>query len=154
MYLIKNGMILDSNEMRFYKGDILVDENRIAKIADDIEYDCEVIDANGNYVIPAFIDIHTHGGMGFDFLDASVEDIKLLLDYYERLGTKTVYATTVTASCENILRAIRNIVAASKIYKNVTIGSNSVIGAGSVVTKDIPSNVVAVGNPCKVIKEL
>ena len=36
----------------------------------------------------------------------------------------------------------------------VIFGDNVVIGAGSVVTKDIPSNVVAVGNPCKVIKEL
>jgi len=36
----------------------------------------------------------------------------------------------------------------------VTIGDNSVIGSGSVVTKDIPSNCVAVGNPCKVIKYL
>lgn len=121
MYLIKNGMILDSKEIRFYKGDILVDGNKIVKIADDIEENCEVIDANGNYVVPAFIDIHTHGGMGFDFLDASVEDIKSLLDYYERLGTKTVYATTVTASKENILKAIRNIVTASKLYSNVTI---------------------------------
>ena len=38
--------------------------------------------------------------------------------------------------------------------KNVTIGDNTVIGAGSVVTKDIPSNVVAVGNPCKVLREI
>lgn len=36
----------------------------------------------------------------------------------------------------------------------VTIGSNCVIGAGSVVTKDIPPNSLAVGNPCKVIREL
>ena len=36
----------------------------------------------------------------------------------------------------------------------VTIGSNSVIGAGSVVTKDIPDNVIAVGSPCKVIKTI
>ena len=36
----------------------------------------------------------------------------------------------------------------------VTIGDNTIIGAGSVVTKDIPSNVVAVGNPCKIIKEI
>ena len=36
----------------------------------------------------------------------------------------------------------------------VSIGDNVVIGAGSIVTKDIPSNVVAVGNPCRVIKEL
>ncbi len=38
------------------------------------------------------------------------------------------------------------------INPGVTIGNNSVIGSGSVVTKDIPENVVAVGNPCKVIK--
>lgn len=40
------------------------------------------------------------------------------------------------------------------VMPGVTIGDNTVIGAGSVVTKDIPSNVVAVGNPCKVKKEL
>lgn len=40
------------------------------------------------------------------------------------------------------------------INPGVHIGSNSVIGSGSVVTKDIPDNVVAVGNPCKAIKEI
>lgn len=40
------------------------------------------------------------------------------------------------------------------VLPDVTIGDNVVIGAGSVVTKDIPSNVVAVGNPCRVIKEI
>jgi maltose O-acetyltransferase len=40
------------------------------------------------------------------------------------------------------------------VLPGVTIGDNVVIGAGSIVTKDIPSNSVAVGNPCKVIKEL
>jgi acetyltransferase-like isoleucine patch superfamily enzyme len=40
------------------------------------------------------------------------------------------------------------------ILKNVGIGENSVIGAGSVVTKTIPSNVVAAGNPCVVVKQL
>ena len=43
-----------------------------------------------------------------------------------------------------------------KLHKNpgVNIGENSVIGAGSVVTKDIPYGVVAVGNPCKPIREI
>ena len=40
------------------------------------------------------------------------------------------------------------------VLPGVTIGDNVVIGAGSVVNKDIPSNVVAVGNPCKVVKEI
>ena len=39
------------------------------------------------------------------------------------------------------------------LLPGVTIGSNTVIGAGSVVTKDIPSNVVALGNPCRVIRK-
>ena len=40
------------------------------------------------------------------------------------------------------------------INPGVTIGNNVVIGSGSVVTKDIPDNVVAVGNPCKVIRPI
>jgi len=42
----------------------------------------------------------------------------------------------------------------STICPGVTIGENSVIGAGSVVTKDIPANSVAVGNPCKVLRTI
>jgi maltose O-acetyltransferase len=38
--------------------------------------------------------------------------------------------------------------------RNVTIGSHSIIGAGSVVNKDIPSGVVAAGNPIKILREL
>jgi maltose O-acetyltransferase len=40
------------------------------------------------------------------------------------------------------------------INPGVTIGSNTVIGSGSVVTKDVPPNVVAFGNPCRVVKQL
>lgn len=40
------------------------------------------------------------------------------------------------------------------INPGVTIGRNSVVGAGSVVTKDIPPNVIAVGNPCRVLREI
>ena len=40
------------------------------------------------------------------------------------------------------------------ILPGVTVGSNVVIGAGSVVSKDIPDNTIAAGNPCKVIREI
>lgn len=41
-----------------------------------------------------------------------------------------------------------------KILAGVSIGDNTIIGAGSIVTKDIPANVIAVGNPCKVIRQV
>lgn len=44
--------------------------------------------------------------------------------------------------------------AGAVILPGVHIGENSVIGAGSIVTKDIPANVVAVGNPCRVLREI
>lgn len=44
--------------------------------------------------------------------------------------------------------------AGCSVLPGVSIGDNTVIGAGSVVTKDIPANVLAVGNPCKVIREI
>lgn len=42
----------------------------------------------------------------------------------------------------------------SMVMKGVTIGEHSIIGAGSIVTKDIPANCIAVGSPCKVIKQI
>ena len=44
--------------------------------------------------------------------------------------------------------------AGAVILPGVTVGDNVVIGAGSIVTKDLPSNVVAVGNPCRVLREV
>lgn len=41
-----------------------------------------------------------------------------------------------------------------KVLPGVTIGDNAVIGAGSVVTRDIPANCLAVGNPCRVVRQL
>ena len=41
-----------------------------------------------------------------------------------------------------------------KILQGVIIGENSIIGAGSVVTHDIPANVIAAGNPCRVIRKI
>jgi acetyltransferase-like isoleucine patch superfamily enzyme len=40
------------------------------------------------------------------------------------------------------------------VLPGVTIGDNTIIGAGSVVTKSIPANVLAVGNPCRVVRQI
>jgi len=40
------------------------------------------------------------------------------------------------------------------VLKGVTIGDNLVIGAGSIVTRDVPANVIAAGNPCRALKQI
>lgn len=66
----------------------------------------------------------------------------------ERRNQGLEYALPVTIG-DNIW-----IGAGVSILPGVSIGSNSVIGAGSVVVKNIPANVLAVGNPCRVIREI
>ncbi|MBQ9783653.1 MAG: sugar O-acetyltransferase [Clostridia bacterium] len=88
------------------------------------------------------------------------------------VGDCTMFApnVTVATAAHPILPALREkgfqynapvhigkncwIGAGALILPGVRIGDNTVIGAGSVVTKDIPANVVAVGNPCRVLREI
>lgn len=88
------------------------------------------------------------------------------------IGDKVMFGPNVTVATANhpILPELRDrmlqynkdvhigncvwIGANTVIVPGVSIGDNSIIGAGSVVTKDIPANVVAYGNPCKVAREI
>ena len=57
---------------------------------------CEsTIDGNGGYLMPGFIDLHCHGGDGFDFMDADADEMKKIADYHLSHGTTTMLATTL-----------------------------------------------------------
>ena len=66
MRLIKNGLVLDSNMLKFYENDVLIENDKIVGVGkiDENTVDAEIIDATDMYVIPSFFDIHTHGAMG------------------------------------------------------------------------------------------
>ena len=66
-----------------------------------------VIDANGNYLVPGFVDIHCHGCLGLAFNGASYEDAKKIADYHLSRGTTTMLATTSTSSMEELEEALR-----------------------------------------------
>lgn len=68
-------------------------------------------------------------------------------DTYDRTAERTKYAPVVLE--ENVWLGIRTIVG-----KGVTIGRNSIVGAGSVVVSDIPPDCIAAGNPARVVKTL
>lgn len=66
------------------------------------------------------------------------------------ISRNSTYEYGIKVEIENNVWIGGNVV----ITPGVTIGDNVVIGAGSVITKDIPANVIAAGNPCRVIREI
>ena len=111
---------------------------------------------------------HTHVGDSFyaNFNLTLVDDTDIYIGDNVMIGPNVVIATAGHPVCPElrILTAQFNIPvhignnvwigAGAIILPGVSIGDNSVIGAGSVVTKDVPPNVVAVGNPCRVLREI
>lgn len=61
---------------------------------------CEVIDANGAYLSAGFIDLHTHGGGGYDFMDGTVESFLGAAELHAAHGTTTLLPTAMSASYE------------------------------------------------------
>lgn len=73
-------------------------DNKIDYIGNSLDFDVqEVIDANGAYLLPGFIDIHCHGGLGLDFTDGTVDDMIKISQFHLSHGTTTLVATTMTA---------------------------------------------------------
>ncbi len=110
--------------------------------------------------------IHLGKNVYFNFNVTIVDDTHVYIGDYTMLGPNVVIAT----AGHPILPELRQegyqynspvhigkncwIGAGVIVVPGVTIGDNVVIGAGSIVTKDIPSNSLAVGNPCRVLREV
>lgn len=75
-----------------------------------------IVDAKGGYISPGFIDIHVHGGAGADFMDGSVEAVKIGCRVHARHGTTTIYPTTTTGSQDQLLAMISSCVAVKKAW--------------------------------------
>jgi N-acetylglucosamine-6-phosphate deacetylase len=71
----------------------------------------DVVDLDGNYLAPGFIDLHVHGALGRDTMDSSAEAFRTICDFHARGGTTSLLLTTATAPLENIvdvLKAVRD----------------------------------------------
>ncbi len=110
--------------------------------------------------------VHLGDNVYFNFNATLVDDTHIYIGDYTMLGPNVVIATAGHPILPELREKALQYNLSVHIGKNcwlgagvivlpgVTIGDNTVIGAGSVVTKDIPANVVAVGNPCKVLREI
>lgn len=95
---IVNGRILAPGGIRH--GVLLLEDNRIKGIDDTVPARAAVIDAEGCYVAPGFIDMHTHGAGGADFMDGTVEAYLTAARMHARHGTTLLYPTTLTSTNE------------------------------------------------------
>ncbi len=101
--IIKNIKIVTLNKL-IEKGFIEVKDGKIASINEG-EYtgnENDVVDGNNKIAMPGFIDIHMHGACGYDFMDASVEQIKEVANKLYEEGTTTFLATTLTSDHESL----------------------------------------------------
>ncbi|MDR0744304.1 MAG: N-acetylglucosamine-6-phosphate deacetylase [Tannerella sp.] len=99
---IINGKILTPNKM--ISGTIYIESGQIREVSEgNLEIpDAFVIDAEGCYVSPGFIDIHTHGAGNHDFMDGSLEAYLQIAETHVAYGTTSLYPTTLASTMEEL----------------------------------------------------
>lgn len=110
MFVIKNVKPFINGKFLASKN-IVVDNGIIIDIVDNISgnnYD-NIIDGNNHYLVPGYIDIHTHGGYGHDVMEGTIDAIKNISDFHLENGTTTYIPTTLTADIPTTLTALSNV---------------------------------------------
>lgn len=103
---LKNGKVILENSIA-ENLKVYIDGKKICAVTDkDIPCD-RIIDAGGNYISPGFIDIHTHGAGGYDFLDRSVEAYLSIAREHARHGATAIVPTLTSVDTEQMKTAIK-----------------------------------------------
>ncbi len=95
-----NGKIIAPNGQILLGKALVLEDGKIKGIADKAPSDSEKIDCEGNYVSAGFIDMHTHGAGGCDFMDGTVEAFLTAARMHAVHGTTLLYPTTLTSTNE------------------------------------------------------
>jgi N-acetylglucosamine-6-phosphate deacetylase len=105
-------MVLTNARLIFPDGirdglDVVVDEGKITAIREQTRARGEdVVDLGGNYLAPGFVDLHVHGAVGRDTMEASAEAFRSICDFHASGGTTSLLLTTATAPMDNLLEVL------------------------------------------------
>ncbi len=115
------GTILN-DEFKFVKTNLLCCDGTITALCDDIPECDNTVDCKDKYIVPGFIDIHTHGALGLDSADGlSPDEFDKLSMYYASKGVTTFLPTIATNSIKGTEKAVNAIKTA---YEQGTTGAN------------------------------
>ena len=115
MTIIRNGRVIRGGVIEA-AGEVAFENGKIVPVPADAS-GAEIIDAAGRYVAPGFVDIHTHGGGGSDFLDNTVEAFLTAARLHAQHGTTTLLPTATSGTPEETV----GILAVSKQASEVNI---------------------------------
>ncbi len=103
---LSGGNLILENEIR--KADLLSENGKIQGITEpEISTpDYEMLDCTGMNISAGFVDIHSHGGGGSDYMDCEEDSYKNILNLHVQHGTTSVMPTTLSASCEGLSKAL------------------------------------------------
>ncbi|MBQ8321489.1 MAG: N-acetylglucosamine-6-phosphate deacetylase [Clostridia bacterium] len=105
MQIINAKIVLEDS---IFFGNLRASNEIIEYIGEEIKRDEPTVSADGAYLVPGFVDIHCHGGGGYDFMDATPSEMKKISEFHLSHGTTTLVATTMTDRYEQIYRALDN----------------------------------------------
>jgi N-acetylglucosamine-6-phosphate deacetylase len=95
--------------------ELVVRDGKIAEVRKQMPAgEDEIVDVGGNYLVPGFVDIHVHGAVGRDTMEASAEAFGAICDFHASGGTTSLLLTTATAP----IQAIVDVLAAVRSYRS------------------------------------
>ena len=104
MIKIKSDKIITPNGLT--SGYVFIENDKILKVSKTDDFPCELFDFTGKYVSAGFIDIHTHGAGGYDFLTDNPETVISGMNYMLKFGATTVLPTVSAAPVNDMLNAV------------------------------------------------
>ena len=119
------------------RGSLTVHAGRIANLSRSAGLRPGSLDLRGGYLAPGFIDLHIHGAVGRDTMEASADAFRAITEFHLRGGTTSLALTTVTATEQEILRVLN----AAKPFHNRSLGGARLAGVhieGPFISKEKP----------------
>jgi len=107
--IVRNGLVFGA-DFKFKNCDLEFENGIITGIGSVEKFtEPTTIDACGAYIVPGFVDIHTHGCMNHDFSDADSDGIEKMLSHYGKNGTTSITATTMSLDPETLADIVQTV---------------------------------------------